>query len=99
MSQLRGVKRVPALFYSSPATLLEDLGLGSYEARPCEPMYDLSNHISNLLEEFRKDLTGEQKRKFEERWELTLGRKETKRASDHRSAIIMFSRRMRGFLT
>ena len=98
MSQLRGVQRVPALLYSSPATPLEDLGLASYEALPCEPMHDLSNHISNLLEELPKHLTGEQKRKLEETWELTLAGKETKRASDYRSAIILFSRRMRGFL-
>ena len=98
MSQLRGVQRVPALLYSSPATPLEDVGLASYEALPCEPMHDLSNHISNLLEELPKHLTGEQKRKFEETWELTLAGNETKRTSDYRSAIILFSRRMRGFL-
>ena len=98
MSQLREVQRVPALLYSSPATPLEDLGLASYEALPCEPMHDLSNHVRYLLKELPKHLTGDQKRKLEETRELTLAGKETKRASDYRSAIILFSR-MRGFLT
>ena len=97
-TELCGVQRVPALLYCNPAATLESLCLGSYEALPCEPMHDISNHINNLLEELSKHLTVEQKRVFDETWELTLGGKETKRASDYRSAIILFAKRLRGLL-
>ena len=50
-SELAGHCRVPALLFNAPKTTLEDLGASKYEIVPCEPMHDLSNHITNLLDE------------------------------------------------
>ena len=47
-SELAGQCRVPALLFNAPKTTLEDLGVSKYEILPCEPMHDLSNHITNL---------------------------------------------------
>ena len=98
-SELHGVQRVPALLYCDPTASFESLNLESYEALGCEPMHDISNHIANVLEELPKHLQGQAKTTFDETWELTLGGKETKRACDHRFAIIMFAKRLKGLVT
>jgi len=98
-SHLQGVQGVPALLYSSSTSSFQDHSIDSYEALACEPMHDISNHIGNILEELPNHITKEQKVIFNEIYEFTLGGKETKRATDHRYAIIMFAKRFKGVLT
>jgi len=98
-SELKGVQRVPALLFLNPTEKMANLNIASYEALPCEPMHDISNHIGNILEEIPSHLTKEQKNKFNEILQLTLGDKEVKRATDHRAALVIFSNQLRGHVS
>ena len=49
--ELRGISRVPALFYSTPFETLENLNLRFYDILPSESMHDTAGHISNIFEE------------------------------------------------
>ena len=94
-TELAGQCRVPALLYHEPSTPLEDLGLSKYEILSCEPMHDLSNHITNLLEELPNHVTEDVASVLQECKDLTLGQKE-KRAFDFRCLIITISSQLRG---
>ncbi|KAK3734073.1 hypothetical protein QZH41_019812 [Actinostola sp. cb2023] len=98
-SQLQGIQRVPALLYCTPMSSFEDHSINTYEALACEPMHDISNHICNVLEELPNHLRKEVKAIFNETFQITLGKKDTKRACDYRYAIILFVKRLRGVLT
>ena len=95
-TELAGQCRVPALLYHAPSTPLEDLGLSKYEILPCEPMHDLSNHITNLLEELPNHVPDDVASLLQECKDLTLGQKEKKRAFDLRCLIVMISSQLRG---
>ena len=49
--ELRGISRVPALFYSTPLETLENRNLQFYDILPSESMHDIAGHISNIFEE------------------------------------------------
>ena len=49
--ELRGISRVPALFYSTPLETLDNLNLQFYDILPSESMHDIAGHISNIFEE------------------------------------------------
>lgn len=97
--ELKGIQRVPALLFLSPTIDLEELSLQSYEHLTCEPMHDVSNHITNILKEIPGHLNKDQNSLFENIMELTLGGKEIKRACDNRAAIVIFAQQLRGHLS
>jgi hypothetical protein len=88
------VCRVPALLFLSPTAQLENINLSLNEALACEPMHDIANHISNIIEELPCNLTKEQTITFEEILDLTFGDKEVKRATYHKAALIIFAHQL-----
>ena len=62
-------------------------------------MHDISNHIANIIEEIPSHLEKDQKAKFAEILELTLGDKEIKRATDYRAALLIFANQLRGHIS
>ena len=94
-SELAGQCRVPA-FFNPPKTTLEDLGVCKYEILPYEPMHDLSNHITNLLDELPNHVSKDEASVIQECKDLTVGQKEKKSAFDIHCLIITISSQLRG---
>lgn len=91
-SELARQWRVPALLVNAPKTTLEDLGVSKYEILPCEPMHDLSSHITDLLEEHPNHVSKDVASVIQECKDLTIRKlKEKKRAFDLRCLIITIS--------
>lgn len=91
-SELVGQWRVPALLNNAPKTTLEDLGVSKYEILSCEPMLDLPNHITDLLEELPNHVSKDVASVIQECKDLTIRKlKEKKRAFDLRCLIITIS--------
>lgn len=82
-----GITNVPALLQGVPDVPLCELGLEHYEISPVEPLHDIKGHLSNLIDELRKSLSGEVQRQVEGVCSAALG-KETLRCSDYRKGVI-----------
>ena len=63
---LRGIHRVPSVFFSQPLATFLDINIPSYECLPCEPLHYITNHIKNLYEELPYHLNKQEKKLFED---------------------------------
>ena len=81
--ELMGIQRELALGFPNQTSSLQDLNLAQYEVVPVERLYDLKEHINNLLKELPKHLTNEEKVLFEEAVEAVISTKEKLRGSDY----------------
>ena len=85
----QGIVNVQALLQGTPDTPLKLLGLDRYEIAPTEPLHDIKGHISNLIEELLKVVTGELE-KLEGIGSAILG-KDAIRCSDCHKAVILIA--------
>ena len=81
-----GINNVPALLQKDPTVSISSLHLDRYEIRPTEPLHDIKDHLSNMIEEIRAQ--GNVKTQLEKVMSAMLS-KETLRASDYRKAVIV----------
>ena len=63
--------------------------LDRYEVLPTEPLHDVKGHLSNIMEETLKAVTGETLKRLKLVSSTVLG-KETLRCSDYRKAVLLF---------
>lgn len=87
-----GINSLPALLKPNPENMPSYLSL--YEISPVEPLHDLKGHISNIVAELQKTLTGETKVHVDDIIKVALS-KETLRASDYRKVIILLLEELR----
>ena len=93
---LKGVQRVPSLFYSSPSIHnFHELHLENYEVSGVEPLHDIAGHIKNIIEEIPYHLDIEARKRFDEFLQTSLGQKDTKRSCDYRLALIELTYQLR----
>ena len=85
----RGIVNVAALLQSDPDSSLSSLCLDRYEVLPTEPLHDVKGHLSNIMEETLKAVTGETLKRLKLVSSTVLG-KETLCCSDYRKAVLLF---------
>ena len=83
-SEMKGIKRVPSLFYANPMTSFEDNNLAFYECLPCEPLHSITGHIKNLYEEIPFHLEKKQKKIFKDAITKSFAGEEVKKGADYR---------------
>lgn len=62
----KGIANVPALLYQTPQESLDNLGLGTYEVFPTEPLHDLKGHFQHIIDETLKIAPSEVKSVIQE---------------------------------
>ena len=93
---LKGVQRVPSLFYSTPSiNNFHEFHLENYEVSGVEPLHDIAGHIKNIIEEIPNHLDVEARKRFSEFLQTSLGQKDTKRSCDYRLALIELTYQLR----
>ena len=76
---MKGVHRVPSVFFSQPLASYQDLNLNHYECLPCEPLHCIANHIKNLYEELPHHLEKNEKKSWMTLLKLLFQEKKQKR--------------------
>ena len=69
-----------------------------YEVLPTEPLHDVKEHISNIINEIPAHLSNDHKKLFEETVQLVTGTKDQLRGSDYREICIVLAKQLRGEL-
>ena len=85
---LRGIHRVPSVFFSQPLATFLVINIASYKCLPCEPFHCITNHIKNLYKELPYHLNKNEKKLFEDAVVASFSGKECARGSDYRLSLI-----------
>ena len=85
---MRGIQRVPSLLYHNPSINSLNKHLAEYEISSIEPMHDICGHIKNIFIELPCVLNENEKKVFNEIYQITIGNKQCKRACDYRLALL-----------
>ena len=85
---LRGIHRVPSVFFNQPLATFLDINIPSYERLPCKPLHCITNHLKNLCEEPPYNLNKQEKKLFEDAAVASFSGKECKRGSNYRLNLI-----------
>lgn len=84
----RGINDVPALLQPNPQASLASLHLSRFQIAPCEPLHDIKGHLSNVIEETLKTISGESLIKVTHVHDTVLST-DTLRCSDYRKAVVL----------
>ncbi len=90
----KGITTFPALLTSDPQSDVAAMNIGRYEVSPSEPLHDFKGHMSNVIGEIKKQVTGNIKSEVEKVTTAILG-KDTLRCVDYRKAAILLSNALR----
>ena len=85
---MRGIQRVPSLLYHNPPINFLNKHLAKYEISSIEPMHDICGHIKNIFTELPSVLNENEKKVFNEIYQITIGNKQCKCACDYRLALL-----------
>ena len=85
--EMCGIQRGPSLLYHNPSINFLNKHLAKYEISSIEPMHDICGHIKNIFTELPSVLNENEKKVFNEIYQITIGNKQCKRACDYRLAI------------
>ena len=88
-SEMRGMQRLPSLFFKNPMPDLNDISLLYYEILPHEPLHDISDHIKNLFNELVHHIPEKMKETFNNIIEKSFNGKDAKNSSDYRKGLLI----------
>ena len=86
--EMRGIQRVPSLLYHNPLITFLNKHLAKYEISSIEPMHDICGHIKNIFTELPSVLNENEKKVFNEIYQITIRNKQCKSACDYRLALL-----------
>ena len=91
---LRGLHRVPSVFFSQPIATFLDINIPLI--LPCKPLHCITNHIKNLYEELSYHLNKREKKLFKDAVVASFSGKECKRGSNYRLTLIYLCLQLNG---
>ena len=86
---LKGIHRVPTLFYKNELRTAAAINALFYEIFACEPLHDIKGHILNLWTELKHVLSDKQQEAFEDTLKTAYGGKDKKKGVDYRKSVLM----------